>query len=79
MQRFGRRLAILNQRQADVAFAGVGAVWAQMVTKDKEKGAALAYTCLTCGRCKVKCPMQIDTPSMIVELRKLIAEGEEPK
>jgi L-lactate dehydrogenase complex protein LldG len=62
----------------DKYFAGVGAVWAQMVSKDAEKGAALAYTCLTCGRCKVKCPMQIDTPAMMIELRKRIAEGEQP-
>jgi len=60
----------------DKYFAGVGAVWAAMVSRDMEKAAALAYTCLTCGRCKVRCPMQIDVPEMIVELRKLIAEGD---
>lgn len=62
----------------DKYFAGIGAVWAKMVSNDPEKGAALAYTCLTCGRCKVKCPMAIDTPEMIIELRRLIAEGEKP-
>ena len=63
----------------DKYFAGVGAVWAGMVSKNPEKAAALAYTCLTCGRCKVKCPMEIDSPQMMVELRRLIAEGEQPK
>jgi iron-sulfur cluster protein len=56
----------------DKYFAGIGAVWAAMLSEDVEKGAAVAYTCLTCGRCKIRCPMKIDTPEMIVELRKLI-------
>jgi len=59
----------------DRYFAGVGAVWAAMVSKDMEKAASIAYTCLTCGRCKVRCPMKIDVPEMITELRKLIAES----
>ena len=60
----------------DSYFTGIGAVWATMLSKKTEKGAAMAYTCLTCGRCKVTCPMAIDTPAMIIALRKLIAEGE---
>jgi len=59
----------------DKYFAGCGAVWAATVSHDIEKAAALAYTCLTCGRCKVRCPMKIDVPEMVVELRKLVAEG----
>jgi len=59
----------------DKYFAGIGAVWAAMVTGDKEKAAALAYTCLTCGRCKVRCPVKIDVPEMVVELRRLLVEG----
>ena len=60
----------------DSYFTGIGAVWATMLSKKTEKGAAMSYTCLTCGRCKVTCPMAIDTPAMIIALRKLIAEGE---
>ncbi len=59
----------------DKYFAGIGAVWAAMITENKEKAAALAYTCLTCGRCQTRCPMKIDTPEMVVELRRLLAEG----
>jgi len=59
----------------DKYFAGIGAVWAAMITGDKEKAAALAYTCLTCGRCKVRCPVKIDVPEMVVELRRLLVEG----
>jgi L-lactate dehydrogenase complex protein LldG len=60
----------------DKYFAGIGAVWALMISQNREKAASVAYTCLTCGRCKVRCPMEIDVPEMCVELRKLIAEGD---
>ncbi|UCH43464.1 MAG: lactate utilization protein [Dehalococcoidales bacterium] len=60
----------------DKYFAGVGAVWAAMINHNVEKAASIAYTCLTCGRCKVRCPMAIDVPQMMVELRRLIAEGD---
>ena len=58
----------------DKCFAGVGAVWAQMISQKSEKAASIAYTCLTCGRCKVRCPVQIDTPEMCIELRKLAVD-----
>jgi len=57
----------------DKYFAGVGAVWAAMITQNIEKAASMAFTCLTCGRCKTRCPMKIDVPEMIVTLRELIA------
>lgn len=60
----------------DKYFAGMGAVWAAIVSKDPEKAASLAYTCLTCGRCRQRCPMKIDMPEMVIELRKMLAEGE---
>jgi L-lactate dehydrogenase complex protein LldG len=59
----------------DKYFAGVGAVFAAAVTNDIEKAAAIAYTCLTCGRCKVRCPMKIDGPEMVLELRGQIDSG----
>jgi L-lactate dehydrogenase complex protein LldG len=59
----------------DKYFTSIGAVWAAMISQDIEKAASLAYTCLTCGRCKIRCPMQIDGPAMCVELRKAIANG----
>jgi len=60
----------------DKYFTGIGAVWAAIITKDMEKASSIAYTCLTCGRCKQRCPLKIDVPEMIVELRKLIAESD---
>jgi len=62
----------------DKYFAGIGGVWAATISQNVEKSAAIAYTCLTCGRCKVRCPVKIDTPAMCVELRKLIANGNQP-
>lgn len=61
----------------DKYFTGIGAVWAYLLSNNEEKGAAMSYTCLTCGRCKVRCPMKIDVPGMMVELRKMIADGTE--
>ena len=61
----------------DKYFTGIGAVWAAIIDRDWEKAASLAYTCLTCGRCRERCPMKIDVPQMVVELRRLIAEGEQ--
>jgi iron-sulfur cluster protein len=60
----------------DKYFTGNGAVWAAMISKNPEKAASIAYTCLMCGRCKVRCPMQIDVPSMMIELKKLLTEGD---
>jgi L-lactate dehydrogenase complex protein LldG len=59
----------------DKYFTGIGAVWAAIVNEDPEKAAAIAYTCLTCGRCRERCPVKIDVPEMILELRKMLAEG----
>jgi iron-sulfur cluster protein len=59
----------------DKYFASNGAVWASTISKNPEKGAAVAYTCLTCGRCKVRCPMAIDGPAMTVEVRRQMTEG----
>jgi iron-sulfur cluster protein len=60
----------------DKYFAGIGAVWAHEVSKRPAKASSMAYTCLTCGRCKVRCPMKIDVPEMILKLRHTIAEPE---
>jgi iron-sulfur cluster protein len=62
----------------DKYFAGIGAVWAAIVNEDLEKAASIAYTCLTCGRCRERCPVKIDVPEMILELRKILAEGGKP-
>jgi len=57
----------------DKYFAANGAVWAATISDNPEKAAAVAYTCLTCGRCKKRCPMQIDGPAMSIEVRRKTA------
>ena len=59
----------------DKYFTGCGAAWAATVSRDPEKAAAITQTCLSCGRCKVRCPMQIDTPAMMVAVKRLAEEG----
>lgn len=60
----------------DKYFAGIGAVWTAQVTGSLETAAPIIYTCLTCGRCKVRCPMKLEVPEMCVELRKMIAQNQ---
>ena len=60
----------------DKYFAANGAVWAATISENPEKAAAVAYTCLTCGRCKVRCPMQIDGPAMSVEVRRQVSSSQ---
>ena len=67
----GTKMWISNSPIADVFV-----VWAKEVSKNLEKASSMAYTCLTCGRCKVRCPMKIDVPEMILAMRKSIAEPE---
>jgi len=59
----------------DKYFTGIGAVWAAIINEDLEKASSIAYTCLTCGRCRERCPVNIDVPEMIIELRRILAEG----
>ena len=59
----------------DKYFTANGAVWAATISKKPEKAAAIAYTCLTCGRCKVRCPMAIDGPALSIEVRRQMTQG----
>jgi iron-sulfur cluster protein len=64
--------AVTAGRFGDKYFGGIGAIWTAFVTGDLEDAAPLTYSCLTCGRCKVRCPMEIDAPQMCLELRNRI-------
>jgi iron-sulfur cluster protein len=67
--------AVTAGRFGDKYFGGIGAIWTAFVTGDLSDAAPLTYSCLSCGRCKVRCPVEIDAPQMCLELRKRIAEG----
>ncbi|MEM0453855.1 MAG: lactate utilization protein B [Sulfolobales archaeon] len=58
---------------------GIGAIWTSF-THGLEKATPIALTCTACGRCKAICPMEIDTPTMILKLRqKLLKAGLMPQ
>jgi iron-sulfur cluster protein len=58
----------------DKYFGGIGALWTAFITGDLADSGPLTYSCLSCGRCKVRCPIDIDAPRMCVDLRKRIVE-----
>ncbi len=53
---------------------GIGIPWTAFVSGGFEKAAPLAFTCTLCGRCVEYCPMEIDTPKIVQEVRKLLKE-----
>ena len=52
--------------------AGIGAIWTYFID-GKEKASPVIYTCLLDGRCRERCPLQIDIPKMILKLRNRLA------
>jgi L-lactate dehydrogenase complex protein LldG len=55
-------------------FGGIGSIWTEFVSGGSDKAAPMAYTCTLCNRCKEYCPIEIDTPRMVIELRRIIKE-----
>lgn len=53
-------------------FGGIGAVWTAFINRELNYASLIAFTCTLCGRCRVKCPMNIDTPSMVLKLREIL-------
>ncbi|MEM1546144.1 MAG: lactate utilization protein B [Candidatus Methanomethylicia archaeon] len=51
-------------------FGGIGAIWTAFIDRELNYASLIAFTCTLCGRCKVKCPMNIDTPKMVLKLRE---------
>ncbi len=52
---------------------GIGAIWTYAI-EGLEKAVPLLYTCLLDGRCVERCPMKINTPEIIRELRRIVAK-----
>ncbi|RKZ26417.1 lactate utilization protein [bacterium] len=53
---------------------GIGIPWTYYVAGGPEEAAPLAFTCTMCGRCRLYCPMEIDTPAVVEHIRKLLKE-----
>lgn len=51
---------------------GIGIPWTAYIAGGIEKAAPMAFTCTLCGRCVDKCPMKIDTPKIVEQLRTML-------
>ncbi|MEM0217639.1 MAG: lactate utilization protein B [Candidatus Nezhaarchaeales archaeon] len=58
---------ILNGRFGYNYFGGIGSIWTAY-TRGFDK-ALFAYLCTGCGRCKEMCPVKIDVPKLVEELK----------
>ncbi len=52
---------------------GIGVMW-EYITEDKVQASYHAFACLLCGRCKEACPMKIDQPKVLREIRRRLME-----
>ncbi len=52
---------------------GIGVMW-EYVTGDKETATQHAFVCLLCGRCIEACPMRINQPEVLREIRRRLME-----
>jgi len=69
---------ILDGDYGRVYLGGIGAVWTYF-TGSKEDAAGAAWACADCRRCTVECPLEIDVPKMVEELRaRLVGSGLQP-
>ncbi|MEM0233550.1 MAG: lactate utilization protein B [Candidatus Nezhaarchaeales archaeon] len=58
---------ILDGRFGHNYFGGIGSIWTAY-TRGFDK-ALFAYLCTGCGRCKEMCPVKIDVPKLVEELK----------
>ncbi len=55
--------------------SGIGAIWTYVINGSLQAAPAI-YTCLLDGRCRERCPLNIDIPRMIRVIRKRLAESQ---
>ncbi len=52
---------------------GIGVMW-EYITGDKETSTQHAFACLLCGRCIEACPVRINQPEVLREIRRRLME-----
>jgi L-lactate dehydrogenase complex protein LldG len=52
----------------------MGMGWTAII-EGVEKASALSHFCLLCGRCKEVCPINIDMPKIIRDLKNMYFRG----
>jgi len=69
---------ILGGDYGEVYLGGIGAIWTYF-TGNEKRAAGAAWACSGCGRCEVECPLEIDVPTMVEELRgRIVADDLRP-
>jgi L-lactate dehydrogenase complex protein LldG len=53
---------------------GIGIPWTAYVSGGLVKAAPMAFTCTLCGRCVEYCPVEIDTPAIVMKLREELSK-----
>ncbi len=54
----------------DSAYSGgIGVMW-EYITEDREQATRHSFACLLCGRCKEACPVKINQPGVLREIRR---------
>ncbi len=57
-----------------IYMGGIGIPWTAYVAGGFTEAAPMAFTCITCNRCKVFCPMEIDTGEIVLRIREILRE-----
>lgn len=57
-----------------IYMGGIGIPWTAYVAGGFTQAAPMAFTCIACNRCKIHCPMDIDTGEIVLRIREILRE-----
>jgi len=58
-----------NKFSSDHHLGGRGILYSSLAEGSKTEAPKELYSCVTCGRCRKNCPVEIDTPKLVTRLR----------
>lgn len=53
---------------------GIGVLWDAFIATGLKEAAPGVYSCAICDRCRIRCPLNINTARMIIKLREVLYE-----